>query len=154
MPDNGKECECKGLSLLIQMTEVYDTWLEDMRRAELLFATIAPDIFRHLNSEFNTPKYAEHQEPYKALLNNIRPPFDPRELLKTSMTVMEKIRNAIHENPELQQLLTCGPVYTKENETESTRIVREALELMETATPSEAHGRLERQAVKLTCLGG
>lgn len=154
MPDE-KECLCKGLGLYLAMLNAYSTLMErGMVLSEPRMAKIGEAMVKHLEAEFETPKYADHQEPTKGLLEKMQKALDEAFFGRTkNLKAMEVVRDAIHRNPVLQQMLTCGPVYTRENETRSTKIIAEAADALD-ESPVKAIEPLREHYEEQTCAQG
>jgi len=153
VPDE-KDCLCRGLGLYIEMMNAYEIWMNSMVRGEEPMGNAAFNLVYHLEQEFATPKYADHQEPAKSLLEHMR--YANKRAIKgqtSNMMAMEVIRDAIHRNPVLQQMLTCGPVYTKENETPTTRIIAKAADDLDDS-PEKAREPLSKHYEEISCTKG
>lgn len=144
-----KECECRGLSLFAQVMEAVNAELGGRPRAKALLASTARDIFRHLKVEFDTPKYRDHQEEYGPRLSKLEESL--KQIDSSPLLVMDEIRDTIHRDVGLQQMLTCGPVYSRGNETESTRVIGSAQDAMSLETIEVAQDILRKHSNAITC---
>ena len=142
-----KLCECYAIRLIDDMTKAYDYWLSNPERGEKRLVNSAQTIYFHLNDEFKEGEFTEKQEPYFGLLDKMR-----SALSKGDFTAMEIVRNLIHKNDELKQLITCGTPYVDKNSlSETARVLTEALNAMEITTPADARIILDKQYEKLSC---
>lgn len=150
MPE--KECECKGLDLLLRMTNAYDVWLGNPARGERAFEHIADELLKHLQDEYKDPKYNPRREEYKPIMDKLSASVMDASVGKTSfVTAIEILRNTFHKDPVMRQMLTCGPLYTTETETPLTKDVLQGLELLENADLRDFRKHIEGIYAGHTC---
>lgn len=149
----GKQCQCYAIRLLDTMTKAYEYWLDNPERGEKMLASSARDILFHLNEEFKEGEYTEKQEPYYSLLEEMRSALSKYDSgTDSGVHAMEIVRNRIHANDELKQLMVCGTPYKgKESLTETAKILSDVFNAIEETTPKEARSILDKQYEKITC---
>ena len=151
-----KKCECYAIRLLDHMVEAYQYWGRNPERGVKVLAEAARPILSHLNTEFEKGGYSEKQEPYTTLLKEMGSALSRYDSGEDSgITVMEWVRNRIHANDELKQLMVCGdPFKNKESLTETATVLSDMFNAMEDTTPEEARSILDKQYQKLSCTTG
>ncbi len=148
----GKECECQALRLVDTMIKAYDYWGEKPIEGEEKLATHARVIFHHLFDQLYAGDYAEKQEPHYGFLLEMRTALHSYDAGGSGVEAMEMVRNRIHANDELKQLMVCGSPYTdKERLNETAKVLAQALDAMEYSTTKEARSILDKQSEKLKC---
>lgn len=156
----GKKCKCRAIRLTENMLKAYEYFREHIAGNPVLvrkrFQTDAKAIYKHLNNEFEAGEYTEKQEPYYGLLEGMRKALAICDLGDDlGSQGMEVVRNAIHLNDELKQLMACGRPYTnKESLTETAKVLGEAFSAFAGTSPDpiqEARASLDRQYEKLSC---
>ncbi|KKK86593.1 hypothetical protein LCGC14_2761710, partial [marine sediment metagenome] len=124
-----KDCLCKGLGLYIDMMNAYVDFFNQEEWADSALIPISKGLVRHLETVAATPAYADRQGPAREHLNRFNEAINDAAVGKLEdMEALELIRDGIHKNPVLQQMLTCGPIYAKENETPTTKVIARAAE--------------------------
>lgn len=151
MENENKHCRCEGLVSVIQMLDAYDLWLRDMNLAQEPFHWTSKLIMNNLNEEAYKPNYKEILPEIQPILRKIQ--LDYREALETGQftQVMERIRDQIHFNATIRQMVTCGPPYNGHNETEDSKSIFRAMETFAEETPKEAKEILVRHHSEITC---
>ena len=151
MPEK-KECQCKGLDLLLRMTNALDVWLGNQARGEKALERIADDLLNHLQDEYKDPKYDSRREEYKPIMDKLSASVADASVGKTSFIIAAEIlRNTLHDNPVVRQMLTCGPPHTIETETPLTKDVLQALDLLENAESADVRKHIQGIYAGLTC---
>lgn len=150
MPE--KECECKALDLLLRMTNAYEVYFENVARGERALERIGDEFLAHLQDEYKDPKYDPRREEYNPIMDKLSASVADASVGKTSfLMAVEVLRNTIHDNPAMRQMLTCGPPHTPETETPLTKDVFQGLELLENADPSDVRKVFKEVYAGLTC---
>lgn len=148
-----RKCECYAIRLFDHMIEAYVYWDRNPERGKKMLAEAARPIISHLKHEFKEGEYAEKQEPYFTLLEEMRSALSRYDSGEGSgIEAMEWVRNRIHTNDELKQLMVCGdPFKNKESLTETATVLSSMFNAMEDTTPEEAKSILDKQYEKLSC---
>ncbi len=151
-----RKCECYAIRLLDHMIEAYMYWDRNPERGKKVLAEAARPIIFHLNDEFKKGEYKENQEPYVTLLEEMSSALRRYDSGKGSgVEAMEWVRNRIHANDELKQLMVCGDAFKdKESLTETANVLSRMFNAMEDTTPEEARSILDKQYEKLSCKTG
>ena len=147
------KCECYAIRLFRTMTEAYDYWLDHPDRGVKILVNSARGIHYHLKSEFEKGNYKEKQEPYHSLLEEMQTAIRKYdEGSDSGVHAIEIVRNRIHSNDELKQLMVCGEPYVdKSSLSETARVLAEAFNAMEDTTTDDARSFLDKQYEKLSC---
>lgn len=149
-----KKCECRGISLLADMMDVYSLWVEIIPGYETLSLKLAEGIFGHLESVYSTPPYQELVEPYSTALSDMRKAINASKYGdEKPIRALEVIRDKIHQLDELKQLMVCGEPLNG-GLSNSAKIISVALTLLAENTPEEAKEPLEKHLEALTCSTG
>ncbi len=148
----GRECECRAINLMIELAEAMDALIEEAPGRDDKLGRVAKNILRHLDNQFETSAYTERQEPYYGLLEEMRAKVSLYNYGGSGVDAQEMVRNRIHENDELKQLMVCGSPYrNKESLTETAKVVGEVLETFENGEVIDALFILADQYEKLSC---
>ncbi|KKL98005.1 hypothetical protein LCGC14_1828800 [marine sediment metagenome] len=148
----GRECECRAINLMIGLAEALDALIEEAPGRDDKLGRAAKNILRHLDNQFQTSAYTERQEPYYHLLEEMREPVKMYTYGSSGLDAEEMVRNRIHANDELKQLMACGSPYrNKESLTETARVIGEVLETFENGEVVDALLILAGQYKKLSC---
>jgi len=150
----GKACECYGIYLIDSMTQQYARHLARPMMADKPLGNLAGSILNHLEEQFKEGDFKDKQEPYHGLFAEMRSSVTKFQYGGDSgLHAMEMVRNRIHKNDELKQLMVCGTPYTdKKSLSETAKVLAQAFDTLEETTPEEAKAILDKQYEKLSCL--
>ena len=159
----GTECECKALELTGDMLELYTYWeanVDDRRPASQARLRgksnkMAKAMFSHLVEQVGVSGY-EGEEPYHTFLEKMEDAISASEAgLGLNFNAIETVKDLIHQNVELKQLMVCGkPFTTKGNISETARVLVDVFDMVagEREDAYEEAGRiLNKQVKKLAC---
>lgn len=136
-----KTCECDAISLLELAAAAYEKWLDDMKGAEPLFATLHDEFISHLDKNIRPMK---NKTPFTEKMQELRTKVaEAKAGKRTHVSAMEGIRTTLHQKPAFRQVFVCGPAFNGKNESVISRELLAALEILENGEPSDAFKHLK-----------
>ncbi|KKK67018.1 hypothetical protein LCGC14_2958250 [marine sediment metagenome] len=146
----GRKCECDAIHLIVGLTEALDA--SEQPGGDDMMGRAAKNILRHLDNRFRDSGYTEREEPYYHLLEEMRASVNLYNFGGSGTSAEEVVRNLIHSNHELKQLMVCGPPYKdRESLSETAKVLVEVFETLENEGPMDALFLLANQYEKLGC---
>jgi len=159
----GTECECKALELTMRMCDLYEYWeanVDDRRpvaqaRLRNKSHKLARVMFEHLNEQM-AGGYEKGDEPYHTLLRKMENAISASEAgLGLNFQAIEVVKDLIHQNVELKQLMVCGRPFTGEDDiSETARVLVDVFDIVAGEREDayeEAKRILDKQVKKLSC---
>lgn len=125
-----KECECKGLSLIMDIIAFHASPDTSEKARRLVW-----DTYAQLNQPLGLP---------------IKPGMADQDGEKAAQE-LERLLDKTGISDPIKQLLTCGPILTDSNMTETTKILKKAFELLAEGKNEEAMESLKKYSEGIEC---
>ena len=152
MAEEKKVCECASVQMLSRMSTAYTIWLDDMPRAEKVFAPLIDEMVIHLHEQFQKPGNKLAEKELEDTLNKIEQHhFDAQVGKLTFVRGMETLRNALHQNPKLRQVFICGTSSQQASDNPLNGEVFKALDILENGEPVDAKAAFDKIYTEHTC---
>lgn len=131
---------CRALDLLVRMTDAYAISINNMEQAERPFRMLAQNMVARIKANMRDTEDDDIKAVIKVIDEDIK-------LAKDGMgdwvSPMEKVRNAIHQNPAIRVLYLGEPELSSE--------VLEGMEALEDGTVAQANSIFQKLYSKVTC---
>jgi pyruvate,water dikinase len=133
------------------MMDAYEMYSNDDQNYQHKMAQLAPAIYRHLRTEYDTGKYTNRDiDKSFTLMEDYLERLDRGTV--SPIQAMEIVRNEIHKNDVLKQIAVCGGTFTdSDNMATTAQVLKVALQLLADDTPQSAREPLEQFYAGLDC---
>jgi DNA-binding GntR family transcriptional regulator len=144
-----KKCLCGGLSLLHDMLDVYDLWLNRIPEHEKLMTALAEKFHSQLVQNSKDKVYDGVREEIDNHLDSFRTAINATRYGDASpFYALEVVRDSIHQHPVLKSLLVCEDT---KGRSDTVKTIETVMTLLAEEDPSTAREPLEKHFKSITC---